>query len=66
MATKVLIADDHTIVRKGLRLLIDGDERFDVVAEAADGAEAVRSCKEKRPDVAVLDVNMPRTTQIHA
>ncbi len=66
MATKVLIADDHTIVRRGLRLLIDADDRFDVVAEAADGSEAVRNCKEKRPDVAVLDVNMPRSNGITA
>lgn len=66
MAIKVLIADDHTIVRRGLRLLIDADDRFSVVAEAADGAEAVRNCKQVQPDVAVLDVNMPRSNGITA
>ena len=66
MQYKVLIADDHKIVRRGLSHLIDSDDRFIVVAEAQDGSEAIRNAAQTRPDVAVLDINMPVTDGITA
>jgi DNA-binding NarL/FixJ family response regulator len=62
----VLVADDHGIVRSGLRMLIDRQEGMRVVAEAEDGVEAVERALAERPDVAVLDVAMPRMTGIQA
>jgi DNA-binding NarL/FixJ family response regulator len=59
---RLLIADDHGIVRGGLRVLLDRQADMEVVAEAADGAEALAAALEHRPDVAVLDVTMPRLT----
>ncbi|TVR67295.1 MAG: DNA-binding response regulator [Spirochaetaceae bacterium] len=66
MALSVMIADDHQIVRRSLRRLIEDDERFTVVGEAGDGRTAVRRCVEMRPDVAVLDINMPVISGITA
>ena len=63
---RVLIADDHGIVRSGLKMLIDRQEDMGVVAEAEDGVEAVASAIRERPDVAVLDVSMPRMTGLQA
>ena len=60
---RVLLADDHSIVRRGLRSLLE-DAGLDVVAEAADGLEAVRLCEEQLPDVAILDVAMPKLNGI--
>jgi DNA-binding NarL/FixJ family response regulator len=65
-SVRVLIADDHSLVRRGLRALIDSDPRFSVVDDVGDGAEAIRTCVAIRPDVAVLDVNMPITGGITA
>jgi DNA-binding NarL/FixJ family response regulator len=56
---RVLLADDHTVVRAGLRTLFDADADIEVVAESADGEDAVRRAAELRPDVAVLDFAMP-------
>jgi two-component system, NarL family, response regulator NreC len=56
---RILLADDHTVVRKGLRLLLDSQPEFEVVAEAANGREAVALAEEHRPDVAVMDMAMP-------
>lgn len=58
MSLKILLADDHTIVREGLRILLER-EGLNVVAEAADGCEAVQLFLARRPDVAVLDLSMP-------
>jgi DNA-binding NarL/FixJ family response regulator len=60
---RVLLADDHAIVRRGLRGLLElaGHE---VVAEAADGLEAVRACEDHRPDLLILDIGMPRLSGI--
>ena len=63
---RVLIADDHGIVRSGLRMLIDRQTDMQVVAEADDGVAALESTQAHRPDVAVLDVSMPRMTGLQA
>src|SRR2546423_9422687 len=63
---RILIADDHGIVRSGLRLLLDRQPDMEVVAEAQDGAEAVEVALAQRPDLCVLDVGMPRLTGLQA
>ncbi|HEV7807358.1 MAG TPA: response regulator transcription factor [Solirubrobacteraceae bacterium] len=63
---RLLIADDHGIVRGGLRLLLDRQPDMQVVAEAADGIEAVSLALRERPDICVLDVAMPRMTGLQA
>jgi two-component system, NarL family, response regulator NreC len=56
---RVLLADDHAILRAGLRMLLDAQPDMAVVAEAADGEEAIRRAGDSRPDVAVVDLTMP-------
>ncbi|MFD9908301.1 response regulator [Streptomyces sp. NPDC059063] len=63
---RILLADDHALVRRGVRLILDGEGDLGVVAEAGDGAEAVALARETRPDLAVLDVAMPRLTGLQA
>lgn len=63
---KILFADDHAIVRDGLRSLFKSDPGFQIVGEAADGGEAVRLVEQNRPDVAVLDISMPNVNGIEA
>ena len=57
--TRILIADDHDVVRSGLRMILEGQEGWSVVAEAADGKQAVVKAMETKPDVAVLDYSLP-------
>jgi two-component system response regulator NreC len=57
----IVLADDHAVVRRGLRLVLDGEDGFEVVAEAGTTDDAVRLIKAHRPAVAVLDLNMPGT-----
>ncbi|NEA32719.1 response regulator transcription factor [Streptomyces sp. SID13031] len=60
MTIRVLLADDETMVRAGVRAILGSDDTIEVVAEAADGQEAVALAQRHRPDVAVLDIRMPR------
>jgi DNA-binding NarL/FixJ family response regulator len=62
----VLVADEHGIVRSGLRMLIERQDGMRVVGEAGDGVEALSLAQAERPDVAVLDVSMPRMTGLQA
>jgi len=63
---RVLLADDHAVVRKGIRQFLDEAGDIEVVAEADDGAEALRLVEEHQPDVAVLDIRMPEVTGVEA
>jgi len=56
---KLLIADDHLIIRQGLRLILETEDEFEIVGEASDGAEAVERCQELKPDVVLMDLRMP-------
>jgi DNA-binding NarL/FixJ family response regulator len=66
LTTRILLADDHAVVRRGLRLVLDGEPDLQVVAEAGDGAEAVERALHDDVHLAVLDVTMPRMTGIQA
>ena len=63
---RILLADDHTVVRQGLRKVLEECPQWQVVAEAGDGREAVRQAEELRPDVAIIDVAMPLLNGIEA
>lgn len=64
--TKILLADDHKILRSGLRSLLERHADFKIVAEAEDGIEAVELCKKYSPDVLLIDVSMPNLNGIEA
>jgi two-component system, NarL family, response regulator NreC len=59
VSIRLVLADDHAVVRTGLRLLLDGEEGMEVVAEAGDAESALRAVLGYKPDVLVLDLNMP-------
>ncbi len=61
---RVLLADDHAIVRRGMRSLLETEPAVEIVAEAADGLEALRMCEEHHPDLLILDIAMPKLNGI--
>jgi DNA-binding NarL/FixJ family response regulator len=63
---RIVLADDHALVRRGLRLIIDAEPDLRVVGEASDGAEALQLAQADRPELVVLDVSMPRMTGLQA
>jgi DNA-binding NarL/FixJ family response regulator len=66
LKTRILLADDHALVRSGLRMILDAEADMEVVAEAGDGAEAVERCITQGVHLAILDVSMPRLTGLQA
>jgi DNA-binding NarL/FixJ family response regulator len=66
LKTRILLADDHAVVRRGLRLVLDGEPDLEVLAEAGDGAEALRRALAADIDLAILDISMPRMTGLQA
>ena len=64
--TRILLADDHALVRRGVRMILDSEPGLTVVAEAGDGAEAVTAVRAQPIDLAILDVAMPRLTGLQA
>jgi DNA-binding NarL/FixJ family response regulator len=66
LTTRILLADDHTVVRRGLRLVLDAEPDLEVVAEAGDGSEAVERGLADEVDLAILDITMPRMTGLQA
>jgi two-component system nitrate/nitrite response regulator NarL len=65
-ALRIVVADDHALVREGLRRLLDANDAFEVVGEATNGAEAISVAQRLKPDVLVLDLSMPRMTGLEA
>ncbi|MBV9508540.1 MAG: response regulator transcription factor [Acidobacteriia bacterium] len=63
---RILIADDHALIRSGLRALLGSEAGFEIVAEAADGREAIQAAERSQPNVAVLDIGMPNLNGIEA
>ena len=66
LKTRILLADDHTLVREGLRMVLEAQPDLEVVSEAGDGVEAVQLALEDDVDLAVLDVAMPKMTGLQA
>ena len=63
---RVLVVDDHSVVREGIRHVLSDSARFDVVGEAASGVAAIESSAVLQPDVVVLDISMPGGSGLHA
>ena len=66
MTTRLLVVDDQALVRTGFRMILDAEDDLEVVAEAADGAEALTAAAEHRPDVVLMDVRMPTMDGVEA
>lgn len=66
MKARILLADDHALVRAGIRRILEAEPGITIVAEASDGAEAVELVRSTKPDLAVLDISMPRMTGLQA
>jgi NarL family two-component system response regulator YdfI len=56
---RILVADDHLIIRQGMRLILETEDDFEMIGEASDGAEALRQCADLHPDVVLMDLRMP-------
>ena len=63
---RILIADDHELIRRGVRTLLEAEPGWNVVAEASDGQEALEKAKETKPEIVVLDIGMPRLSGLEA
>lgn len=63
---RILIAEDHAVVREGIRMILDAEEDFEVIGEAKDGEDAIRLTRTLAPDVVVMDISMPRVTGVEA
>ena len=63
---KIVLAEDHTILREGLKALLSSDPKFDIIGEAADGREAVRCVEKLGPDLILMDLSMPRMSGMEA
>ena len=66
MSTRILLADDHTLMRQGLRHILESRSEFNIVAEASSGIEAVEAARHHKPDVAIIDVAMKEMNGIEA
>src|SRR5512136_21772 len=66
MKTRILIADDHAMLREGMRNLLEKEKDFELVGEAADGEEAVRMAGKLKPDIVIMDIVMPKLNGIEA
>lgn len=66
MTVRILLADDHALVRRGVRMILDNEPDLEVVGEAGDGAEAISLARRDKPDLAILDIAMPRLTGLQA
>jgi DNA-binding NarL/FixJ family response regulator len=66
MKTRILIADDHAMLREGMRNLLEKEKDFEIVGEAVDGEDAVRQAKELKPDIVIMDIVMPRLNGVEA
>ena len=63
---RIVLADDHTILREGLRALLSADPNFEIIGEADDGREAVRCVEQQEPDLLLMDLSMPRMSGMDA
>ena len=66
MSVRIVLVDDHKIVRDGLRSLLESEEEIEVVAEAEDGRQAVETIRQSRPDIVIMDVGLPELNGIDA
>ncbi len=66
MKTRIVIIDDHQLFREGIKRILQFEENFEVVAEGADGSEAIALVEKYRPDIVIMDINMPNTNGVEA
>src|SRR5438067_8716312 len=66
MKISILIVEDHTLLRETLRMLLDNDSRFHVIGECRTGEEAIEAAKKLRPDIIIMDINLPGINGIEA